>query len=164
MRIESSRAPAWRATTLAALCLIAVSACGKKDADDRADTVATTTAPTTAPGATTAASTVAVTDVRLGKAVDANRRVADDTDDFKPNDTIYASVLTSGASPDAALHARWTFEDGQLVDSTTQRVAPTGDAATEFHISKPGGFPKGKYKLTVLLNGTEAKTKDFKVE
>ena len=164
MRIDSSRAAAWRATTLAALCLVVAAACGKKDADDRADTVATTTAPTTAPGATTAASTVAVTDVRLGKAVDANRRVADDTDDFDPGDTIYASVLTSGTSPDAALHARWTFEDGQLVDSTTQRLAPTGDAATEFHISKPGGLPKGKYKLTVLLNGTEAKTKDFKVD
>ena len=164
MKIDSSRAPAWRATTLAALCLFAVTACGKKDADDRLDTTATATVPTTAPGTTTAASTVAVTDVRLGKAVDANRRVADDTDDFDPNDTIYASVVTSGTASDAALHARWTFEDGQLVDSTTQRLAPTGDAATEFHISKPGGLPKGKYKLSVMLNGAEVRTKDFKVD
>jgi hypothetical protein len=29
---------------------------------------------------------------------------------------------------------------------------------------KPGGWPKGKYKLTVLVNGTEAKSKEFKVD
>lgn len=146
-----------RAALIAALLLTSVTACGKKDADEGA--AAGTAAGT--PAATTA--NVSVTDVRLGKAVDADRRVTDDTDDFKTSDMIYASVLTSGATPGATIHARWTFEDGQLVDSTTQTIATTGDAATEFHIMKPGGFPKGKYKLTVLLNGAEAKTKDFEV-
>ena len=161
MTLATRRALAWRTTALASL-LVVSAACGKKDADRAADTAGIGPAATVpAPGPATA---VAVSDVRLGKSLDANRRVADDTDDFDPNDTIYASVLTSGASPGTALHARWTFVDGQLVDSTTQSISPNGDAATEFHISKPGGFPKGKYKLTVLLNGTEAKTKDFEVE
>ena len=31
-------------------------------------------------------------------------------------DTIYASVRTSGAAPSASLTARWTFEDGQIVE------------------------------------------------
>ena len=153
-----------RVTTavLTTLLVAATAACAKKDADRAADTVAA--APGTLPAPTTTpAAALAVTDVRLGKAVDANKRVADDTDDFKPGDTIYASVLTSGAAS-GTVHARWTFEDGQLVDSTTQNISPTGDAATEFHISKPGGLPKGKYKLTVLLNGTEARTKDFEVK
>jgi hypothetical protein len=140
------------------LLLLGVAACGKKDGDDAAAGTAVGT-----PAATPAASNVSVTDVRLGKAVDANRRVTDDTDDFKASDMIYASVLTSGATPGATVHARWTFEDGQLVDSTTQTIATTGDAATAFHIMKPGGFPKGKYKLTVMLNGAEARTKEFEV-
>jgi predicted small lipoprotein YifL len=152
-----------RAAVLATL-LVSAAACGKKDADDAApaDAGFTTSSVPSTPAPSAAALTV--TDVRLGKAVDANRRVADDTDDFDPNDTIYASVVTSGTSPGATLHARWTFENGQLVDSTSQSIAPSGDAATEFHIAKPGGFPKGKYKLSVMLNGAEVRTKDFKVD
>ena len=147
-----------RATLCLAALLMVATACGKKDADaDASGTAAGTPA-------ATPANNVSVTDVKLGNAVDANRRVTDDKDEFKPGDMIYASVLTSGTAPSATIHARWTFEDGQLVDSTTQTIAPSGDAATEFHIMKPGGWPKGKYKLTVLLNGAEAKTKEFKVD
>ena len=40
------------------------------------------------------------------------------------------------------------------MDESEQTIAPTGSAATEFHISKPDGWPAGKYKLEVLLNGT----------
>ena len=144
------------ALLVAALLLAGTSACGKKDAGGDA-------ASGTAAGTTTANS-IDVTDVKLGKAVDINRRVTDETDNFKPADMIYASVLTSGTATSANVQARWTFEDGQLVDSATQVIAPTGAAATEFHIMKPGGWPKGKYKLTVLVNGTEAKSKEFKVD
>jgi hypothetical protein len=156
MRQDIPRA-AWRATVLAALLLVSATACGKKDADEGAAGTAAGTPATPAAGVT-------VPDVKLGKGVDASHRVTDETDDFDTGDMIYATVMTSGASPSATVHARWTFEDGQLVDSTTQTIAPTGDAATEFHIMKPGGWPKGKYKLTVLVNGTEAKTKEFKVD
>jgi flagellar hook assembly protein FlgD len=96
--------------------------------------------------------------------VDANKRVTDETDDFKQADVIYASVVTSGAAPNTNVTARWTFQDGQVVDSTTQVISPSGDAATEFHISKPGGLPKGKYKLEVLVNGTSAETEEFEVK
>lgn len=153
MRHATSRA----AFTFAALLIVGTAACGKKDAD-------TSAAGTAAGTPAQPANNVSVTDVKLGSAVDANRRVTDDKDEFKPGDMIYASVMTSGASPSATVSARWTFEDGQLVDSASQVIAPTGDAATEFHIMKPGGWPKGKYKLTVMLNGAEAKTKQFKVD
>jgi len=56
------------------------------------------------------------------------------------------------------------YQDGQIVDESTQTIAPTGAARTEFHISKPDGWPAGKYKLEVLLNGTSAGTKDFDVQ
>ena len=90
-------------------------------------------------------------------------RVVDKTDSFKPNDTIYASIATGGTAATATLKGRWTYQDGQVVNESTQTIAPTGDARTEFHISKPDGWPTGKYKLEVFLNGFSAATKDFEV-
>jgi hypothetical protein len=84
-------------------------------------------------------------------------------DHFGPNDVIYASVLTSGSASSATLKARWTYEDGQVIDESEQTIAPTGDAATEFHISKPDGWPAGQYTLAVFLNGTQVQTKSFTV-
>ena len=147
-----------RTIALAAVLLVSAAACGKKDADE-----ATTT--TTAGGTVaTANNNLSVGDVKLGEAIDGNKKVSDESDDFDPTDVIYASVETKGAATNATITARWMFEDGQLVDSLTQTISPTGDAATEFHISKPGGLPKGKYTLSVLVNGAEVETKEFKVD
>lgn len=115
------------------------------------------------PATNTATGTVSVTVVDLGRAIGGDQRVTESVEVFKPTDTIYASVLTTGTAPAAALKARWTFEDGQVVDETEQSIAPTGEAATEFHISKPDGFPAGKYKVEILLNGASVQSKDFEV-
>ena len=119
------------------------------------------------PGATGTTGTsagVRVSQVDLGRSLTADKTINDRTDSFKPNDTIYASILTEGAAPTATLKARWTYQDGQAVKESTQTIAPTGDARTEFHISKPDGWPTGKYKLEVSLNGSSAATKDFEVQ
>jgi hypothetical protein len=104
-----------------------------------------------------------VTDVTLGRAVGGDKAITDRTDTFKPNDTIYASIATEGSAPSATLRARWSFEDGQLVDESTRAIAPTNRERTEFHISKPDGWPAGKYKLEVFLNDQQAETKSFDV-
>jgi hypothetical protein len=105
-----------------------------------------------------------VTEVELGKALDADGSVRDDTDDFNVNDTIYVAVKTSGTANEARLMARWTFQDGQVVSEDSRTIAPRGDAWTEFHVSKPGGWPKGNYKVTILLNGTEVESEDFDID
>ena len=107
---------------------------------------------------------VRVSHVDLGRSLTADKTINDKTDSFKPNDTIYASIATEGSAPTATLKARWTYQDGQAVDESTQTIAPTSDARTEFHISKPDGWPAGKYKLELFLNGSSATTKDFDVE
>jgi len=104
-----------------------------------------------------------VTRVDVGKAIGADKKVTAPSDAFKPNDTIYASVSSEGAAPNVALSARWTFEDGQLVNEATQNIAPSGPAVTEFHISKPDGWPAGKYKLEVSANGKPAGGAQFTV-
>jgi hypothetical protein len=133
-------------------------ACKKKA--EPVDTTTTTTVPTTP-----AAATLAVTSVNLGKSLGPDKRVTSETTTFGTRDTIYASVATSG-STGGTLAARWTFQDGQVVDETTQTVGATGPApaVTEFHVSNPGGWPAGSYKVEVLLNGVPAQTKEFRVQ
>ena len=108
---------------------------------------------------------VRVSQIDIGRSLAADKTINAKTDSFKPNDTIYASVATEGtATAPSTLQARWTYQDGQVVDEATQRIAPAGNARTEFHISKPDGWPAGKYKLEVLLNGSSAGTRDIEVE
>lgn len=116
-----------------------------------------------APPAAPQAQAFNVTRVDLGNAIGGDKKVTAPTTSFKPTDTIYASVSSEGAAANVALSARWTFEDGQLVNEATQNIAPTGPAVTEFHISKPDGWPPGKYKLEVAANGKPAGGAEFTV-
>jgi hypothetical protein len=107
---------------------------------------------------------VKVTDIDIGRSVAADKTIADETDSFRPGDTFYVSVKTDGSAPSAILTARWTYQDGQVVDESRQDITANGSAAvTEFHLSKPDGWPAGGYNVEVLLNGTSAGRKDFKV-
>jgi hypothetical protein len=136
-----------------ALTLVA-SACGKKDN--------TGTASTTSGAAT--ATPVSVTDLKVGRALGADKRLTDETDEFRPADVIYAVVETRGTGPNTALQARWTYQDGQLVDESSRNISASGEDVTEFHISKPSGWPKGKYKVQILLNGAPAESEEFEVK
>ena len=136
-----------------AFMLLAVG-CGRKDG--------ATTGETTSGAATSAA--VRVADVKLGRALGADKRLTDETDDFRPGDTIYAVVETRGTGPNTSLQARWTYQDGQVVDESSRSIAAAGEDVTEFHISKPGGWPKGKYKVEISLNGAAAESEDFEVK
>lgn len=104
-----------------------------------------------------------VTDVTLGRAVGGDKAITDRTETFQPNDTIYASVATEGSASSATLRAQWTFEDGQVVDESTRTIASNNRERTEFHISKPNGWPAGKYKLEVFLDDRSVETKNFEV-
>ena len=115
-------------------------------------------------GTTGTGVSVRVSQIDMGRSLSADKKITDNTESFKPNDTIYASIATAGSATTATLKARWTYQDGQVVNESTQAIAPAGDARTEFHISKPDGWPTGKYKLEVFLNGSSAATRDFQVE
>jgi hypothetical protein len=127
---------------------------------DRADDASTTTSG----GAVAEAPTIQIAEVDLGKGLQADKTIRDETDDFMQRDSVYASVRTTGAADNATITARWTFQDGQVVSERTETISPTGEAFTTFFISQPGGLPKGKYTLSVLLNGTEAQKKEFEVK
>lgn len=105
-----------------------------------------------------------VSSVELGNQIGPDKRVTAPTTTFKPKDTIYVSVATEGAAPSKTITAKWTYQDGQVVKEGTESIAPTGPAATEFHISKPSGWPAGKYKVEIAVDGSPAGTKDFEVK
>ena len=116
------------------------------------------------PAAPPAAVPLSVSGVTVGKAVGADKSVAQSLTTFGTKDTIYASVATVGTASSATLAAVWTFQTGQVVKADSQSIAPTGPAHTEFHISKPSGWPVGKYKVSVSLNGAPAGAQDFEVK
>lgn len=112
---------------------------------------------------TTGTAAVRVTDVTLGRSVGGDKAITDRTDTFRPNDTIYASVATEGSANSATLRARWTFEDGQVVDDSARTIAPNNRERTEFHIAKPDGWPAGRYEVEVFLDNQSVETKSFEV-
>lgn len=107
---------------------------------------------------------VAVAGVTLGKGVDATKAVTAPLTTFGVRDTIYASVATTGVSTAATLSAKWTFQTGQVVDTSSIAIAPTGPANTEFHIVKKSAWPVGKYKVAITLNGGPALEQEFEVK
>jgi hypothetical protein len=107
---------------------------------------------------------VSISSVDVGRRVGSDKRVTDKADTFSPRDTIYASVVTSGSAPTATVSARWTYQDGgQVVKEDSRSIVPNGTEATEFHISKPSGWPAGKYQLTITVGGS-TQSKDFTVK
>lgn len=108
--------------------------------------------------------TPAVVGAEVGNAVQSNKRVTQPMTAFSPTDTVYVAIMTEGNAPAATLTTRWTYEDGQLVDESSQTIVMSGPATTEFHIMKPGGWPAGMYKVEILLDGTVARAVGFTVK
>ena len=146
---------------LAATLLLA--ACGKKEEPAPAAAPPAASAPAPAP-APAAPAEVTVASVDLGSAVGPDQKVTTPTTTFGPKDTIYAAVSTTGSSSNATLAAKWSYQDGQTVNDSSQTIAPNGPAVTTFHISKPDGWPAGNYKVEISLNGKAASSKDFTVQ
>ena len=116
-----------------------------------------------------AAATATVTSLELGNAVGADNRVAAPATTFAPKDTIYAAVMTATSDPAASvpgkLGAKWTHVDSnQVVHEESKDMTFAGDGVTDFQISKPDGWPVGKYKVDESLDGSQLQTREFEVK
>ena len=144
------------AAAMALLAAFSLAAC-KKEPPPPPPTPVPTVAPTPVP--------FKVTSVDLGKSIADDKKVKDAATTFGPKDTIYAAISTEGVAAKATLKAKWTFgAKGTLVNEETRDIAPTGPAVTEFHITKPSGWPAGKYTLEVSVDGSPVATKEFDVK
>ena len=151
-------------TSAALAVALSLGACKR---DEPVTTTTPTPAPTTTPAPAPAPAAATVTAVDLGSAVDAEGRVVAGTTTFATNDTITASVMTTTGSPTGSaagtLGARWTFEDGQVVNQESKTFNFTGPGVTNFQISKPDGWPVGRYRVEISLDGSVVQTRDFEV-
>lgn len=150
---------------VAGLAAFALVACGKKE-QAPAPVVAPAPAPAPVEAPPPAPAPVAFAGLNIGEKVDeATKAVTREKKVFAKTDTIYAGVATTGTAASATLSARWTYgADNQLVDESSQTIAPTGPATTTFHIAKPDGWPTGSYKVDISLNGQPVATESFEVE
>jgi hypothetical protein len=153
---------------VAVLGTVALVGCKKKE---EVAPVATTPPPATtpAPAPTPMPATASVTSVDLGNAVGADMKVATPMTTFGPKDTIYASIGTSTSDPAASvpgkLAVKWTHLDSnQTINEESRDATLTGMGNTEFHIAKPSGWPTGKYKVEVSLDGNVVQSREFEVK
>ena len=142
--------------------------CKKKEEPAPLPPVATEPAPP-APAPAPVAPTASVSAVDLGNAVGADMRVTAPMSSFAPKDTIYAAISTASSDPAASvpgkLGVKWTHVDSsQTVHEESRDINFSGSGVTDFQISKPEGWPTGKYKVEVSLDGTVVQTREFDVK
>jgi hypothetical protein len=161
---------------LVAAAALALSACGRNEPEPATPPSTPATESTPAPATpaqapiatpTTPANNAATTPgggaVTLGNAIDANNRIATPLTTFSTGDTIHASVATDAAAT-SRLTAKWTHLDSnQTVAEETKDVA-AGAQATDFHISKPDGWPTGRYRVEISQDGNVIGTSEFDVQ
>lgn len=150
---------------------IALSSCGKQPAPPSAPAPAPPAAstPTTPPPAasTAAAPVTTVSSLVLGNALSGDGKISAPSTTFAPKDTIYAQVVTNstGGAGTVSIVAKWTYDQGQPVSQNTESVSTaSGTATTTFHISKPDGWPAGKYQVEISLDGKPASNAAFEVK
>ena len=154
---------------VALLGTVALAGCKKKEEAAPAATTPPPAATEPAPAPAPVTATASVVAVDLGNAVGADMKVATPASTFAPKDTIYASISTTTSDPAASvpgkLGVKWSHVDSnQVVKEDSRDITFTGNGTTEFHIAKPDGWPAGKYKVEVSLDGAPVQSRVFEVK
>ena len=106
-------------------------------------------------------SNLRVTNIQLGRSLNADHTVAGHTTRFLPNETIYVSIQVAGAGS-GTLGVRWTYQTlEKVIDEPKKQISGAG--ATEFHMQNAGGFPVGDYKVEAFLDGQPAGERTFQI-
>ena len=144
-------------------CLV-LAGCKKKEEPAPPPTDVSTSAPAPA-NSETSPPGVTVSSIDLGKAVGADHKISEPAATFGPKDTIYVAVSTTGTAASSTIGAKWTYGDSaKLVKDDKVTIQPTGSDTTDLSVSNPKGWPAGKYKVEITVDGTVAGTKDFEVQ
>jgi hypothetical protein len=155
----------WHHFVLPLAVLVLLAACGKQPTPPPAPAPAPAPVATPAPAPVPPPAPVGVqvASIDLGTAAAPAQPGSTVPAVFASTDSIQAVVATTGTAAAATLAAKWTYQDGQTVNESTQTIAPTGPASTTFTIEKPDGWPAGKYTVEITLDGASAGKKDFEV-
>jgi hypothetical protein len=100
--------------------------------------------------------------LQLGSHLNGDNTIGTHTTRFKPDDKIYAAVLTD-ATGSSTIGVRWSY-NGQMVSEEERPVSYKGAGATAFEFKSASAFPVGDYKVEVVVDGQPVTSRDFRVE
>jgi hypothetical protein len=164
--------PLQTALIAALLGSVALVGCKKKEesTDNNAAPAATApaeTAPapmTGAPPPMAEAASVSVSAVTVGKTAAADKSVATAAL-FAPKDDIIVSVKTDGAANNVTVGAKLTYQDGQVAGEQNATLNTSGAETTNVTFKNAKGWPAGKYRAEVTVDGKAAGTpQEFEVK
>ncbi len=149
------------ALILALAGTLALAGCKKKEeavVDPNATSPAADSAPAAdAPPAADAAvaSAVSVSSIAVGNTAGADKAVSP-LATLATSDKIIVSVKTNGAATSVPLAVKLTYQDGQTAGEQSTTLTTTGADTTNVEFAKPDGWPVGKYKAEVTVDGQPA--------
>jgi len=145
-----------RALIIGLTASFALAGCKKKeDTSEMTPPPATAPAATTPPPATAPAAAVTVSSVTVGNTAAADRSVAP-VATLGTKDKIIVSVRTDGTANGANLAVRLTFQDGQVAGEQSATLNTTGAETTNVEFTNANGWPAGRYKAEVTVDGRAA--------
>jgi hypothetical protein len=103
-----------------------------------------------------------VSTIQIGRSANSDGSVGNHTTRFRPEDTMHASVITSGRGS-GRITVKWSYL-GRPVSEESKDVSFFDSGSTEFHIKLPGGFPPGDYRLEVLVDGMPVGERTMRVD
>jgi hypothetical protein len=104
---------------------------------------------------------ITVGTIQLGRSLNQDNSVASLTSTFKPDETVYVSVLNPERG-DGTIGVKWYF-GAQMLSERTKKVSFQGAGATSFNLQSAAGFPAGDYSVEVLLDGQSVAKRNFNV-
>jgi hypothetical protein len=152
-----------RALILGLAATLALAGCKKKEdasempppAADTAPAGATGTTPATTPEPAAAPAAVNVSSVTVGNTAGADKSVTP-VASIGTKDKIIVSVKTDGTASNVNLAVRLTFQDGQVAGEQTATLNTSGPDTTNVEFTNANGWPAGRYKAEVTVNGQSA--------
>lgn len=130
-------------------------------------TPTSTAAPASASTTAAASDVFKVDQLQLGDAITSGYKVSKPTTTFAPSqNTIYASVSTTGRTAGSTLSARWSYleNEGEQISTISQTIATDGPATTTFKVRNPNNWPQGKYKVEISLDGKPVTAQTFEIK
>lgn len=160
-------------TTLAAgtaLAALLLAGCGNepKRAERNPDKTTPSVTETERPGTaapsdiTPITAAVRISDLKVGTALDAEGKVAENQDNLNAGDAIHASIAVGDVGAGSKVKAVWLGpQDARISDET--KVVAAGMAFLVFHAPSTRDWAAGDYKVEIYLGDELASSESFNI-
>lgn len=136
----------------------------QRDADTKTPAVTETERPGSAAPSDITALTAAVriSDLKVGTALDAEGKVAENQDNLNAGDALHASIAVGDVGAGSKIKAVWLGpQDVRIFDET--KNVDAGAAFLAFHAPDTRGWAVGNYKVEIYLGDELASSESFDI-